>query len=104
MLAGVGSGKTRVLTRRFAWLVETQGVQPKEILAVTFTNKAATEMRERIEQLLGRPASGLWVGTFHFLARRMLLRFPDEAGLPRNFQILDREDQKTMIRQILRDP
>ena len=103
VLAGVGSGKTRVLTRRFAWLVQTQGVQPKEILAVTFTNKAATEMRERIEQLLGRPASGLWVGTFHFLARRMLLRFPDKAGLPRNFQILDREDQKTLIRQILRD-
>lgn len=103
VLAGVGSGKTRVLTRRFAWLVQTQGVQPKEILAVTFTNKAATVMRERIEQLLERPASGLWVGTFHFLARRMLLRFPDKAGLPGNFQILDREDQKTLIRRILRD-
>lgn len=103
VLAGVGSGKTRVLTRRFAWLVEAQGVQPKEILAVTFTSKAAAEMRERIERLRGRSAGGLWVGTFHFLARRMLLRFHKEAGLPRNFQILDREDQKTLIRQILRD-
>ncbi|MDE0301830.1 MAG: UvrD-helicase domain-containing protein, partial [Gammaproteobacteria bacterium] len=103
VLAGVGSGKTRVLAHRFAWLVETQNVQPKEILAATFTNKAATEMRERIGRLRRQPASGLWVGTFHFLARRMLLRFHDEAGLPGNFQILDREDQKTLIRQILRD-
>ena len=103
VLAGAGSGKTRVLTHRFAWLVKTQGVEPKEILTVTFTNKAATEMRERIEQLRGYSAGGLWVGTFHAQARRMLLRFHDEAGLPGNFQILDREDQKTLIRQILRD-
>ena len=103
VLAGAGSGKTRVLTHRFAWLVKTQDVQPKEILTVTFTNKAAAEMRERIERLRGQPAGGLWVGTFHALARRMLVRFHDEAGLPGNFQILDREDQKTLIRQILRD-
>ena len=103
VLAGAGSGKTRVLTHRFAWLVKTQDVQPREILTVTFTNKAATEMRERIERLRGQSAGGLWVGTFHALARRMLLRFHDEAGLPGNFQILDREDQKTLIRQILRD-
>lgn len=103
VLAGAGSGKTRVLTHRFAWLVKTQDIQPKEILTVTFTNKAATEMRERIERLRGQSAGGLWVGTFHALARRMLLRFHDEAGLPGNFQILDREDQKTLIRQILRD-
>ena len=103
VLAGVGSGKTRVLTHRFAWLVKTQDIQPKEILTVAFTNKAASEMRERIERLLGQSAGGLWVGTFHALARRMLLRFHEEAGLPGNFQILDREDQKTLIRQILRD-
>ena len=103
VLAGAGSGKTRVLTHRFAWLVGTQGVQPREILAVTFTNKAATEMRERIERLRGQSAGGLWIGTFHALARRMLLRFHGEAGLPGNFQILDREDQKTLVRQILRD-
>ena len=103
VLAGVGSGKTRVLTHRFAWLVKTQDVQPREVLAVTFTNKAAAEMRTRIEQLLGRSAGGLWVGTFHTLSRRILLRFHNEAGLPGNFQILDREDQKTLVRQILRD-
>ena len=103
VLAGAGSGKTRVLTHRFAWLVKTQDIQPKEILTVTFTNKAAAEMRERIERLRGQSAGGLWVGTFHALARRMLLRFHEEAGLPGNFQILDREDQKTLIRQILRD-
>ena len=103
VLAGAGSGKTRVLTRRFAWLVATQGIHPREALTVTFTNKAATEMRERIVHLLGRPAGGLWVGTFHALCRRMLLRFHAEAGLPGSFQILDREDQKTLMRQILRD-
>ncbi len=103
VLAGAGSGKTRVLTHRFAWLVEAQGVSPQEILAVTFTNKAASEMRERIERLRGLPSGGLWIGTFHALARRMLSRFHDEAGLPESFQILDREDQKTLIRQILRD-
>ncbi len=103
VLAGAGSGKTRALTHRFAWLVATQDLQPREILAVTFTNKAATEMRGRIEQLLNASTGGLWIGTFHALCRRMLLRFPKEAGLPENFQILDREDQKTLIRQILRD-
>ena len=103
VLAGAGSGKTRVLTHRFAWLVHTQQVLPKEILTVTFTNKAASEMRERIERLRGQPGGGLWVGTFHALARRMLLRFHREAGLPEAFQILDREDQKSLLRQILRD-
>lgn len=103
VLAGVGSGKTRVLAHRFAWLEKTQSVKPRTILAVTFTNKAATEMRERIERLRGQYPGGLWIGTFHALARRMLLHFHKEAGLPGNFQILDREDQKTLIRQILRD-
>ena len=102
VLAGAGSGKTRVLTHRFAWLVAACGVKPWEILAVTFTNKAAAEMRERIHRLLGRPpGQGLWVGTFHALCRRMLSRFHREAGLPANFQIVDRGDQRALIRQCL---
>ena len=102
VLAGAGSGKTRVLTHRFAWLVAACGVKPWEILAVTFTNKAAAEMRERIHRLLGRPpGQGLWIGTFHALSRRMLSRFHREAGLPANFQIIDRGDQRALIRRSL---
>ena len=103
VLAGAGSGKTRALAHRFAWLAQTQSIPPREIMAVTFTNKAATEMRERIEQLVGGTPPLPWIGTFHALCRRMLLRFPAEAGLPENFQILDRDDQKTLVRQVLRD-
>ncbi len=103
VLAGAGSGKTRALAHRFAWLAQTQGIPPREIMAVTFTNKAATEMRERIERMLGGAPPLPWIGTFHALCRRMLLRFPTEAGLPENFQILDRDDQKTLVRQVLRD-
>ena len=103
VLAGAGSGKTRALTHRFAWLAHTQGIPPREIMAVTFTNKAAAEMRERIEHLLGGAPALPWIGTFHALCRRMLLRFPAEAGLPENFQILDRDDQKALVRQVLRD-
>ena len=102
VLAGAGSGKTRVLTHRFAWLVAACGVQPWEILAVTFTNKAAGEMRERIHRLLGRePSQGLWIGTFHALCRRMLSRFHREAGLPASFQIIDRGDQRALLRRSL---
>src|SRR3982751_4785370 len=72
VLAGAGSGKTRVLTHRVAWLVAVEGVSPHAVLAVTFTNKAATEMRTRIEQMLKAPLSGLWVGTFHGLSHRLL--------------------------------
>ena len=102
VLAGAGSGKTRVLTHRFAWLVTACGVKPWEILAVTFTNKAAAEMRDRIHRLLDRPpGQGLWIGTFHALCRRMLSRFHQEAGLPASFQIVDRGDQRALIRQSL---
>src|SRR5271169_3924021 len=93
VLAGAGSGKTRVLVHRIAWLVQVEGASPNAILAVTFTNKAAGEMRHRIETLLGIPGASMWIGTFHGLAHRLLRRHWREAGLVQNFQILDSEDQ-----------
>ncbi len=102
VLAGAGSGKTRVLTHRIAWLVQVEGASPYGILAVTFTNKAAAEMRSRIEALLGRPAAGMWVGTFHGLAHRLLRLHWQEAGLAQGFQILDADDQYRIIRRVLR--
>ena len=92
ILAGAGSGKTRVLVHRIAWLIQAEQVSPYGILAVTFTNKAAREMRGRIEQLLAMPAAGMWVGTFHGLAHRLLRAHWREANLPQSFQILDSED------------
>ena len=89
VLAGAGSGKTRVLVHRIAWLIAKEGVSPFSILAVTFTNKAAAEMRSRIEQLINIPVRSMWVGTFHGIAHRMLRLHWKEAKLPQNFQILD---------------
>ncbi len=103
VLAGAGSGKTRVLTHRVAWLVGVEDVSPHGILAVTFTNKAAQEMRGRIEQLLRYPAKGLWIGTFHGLSHRLLRAHWREAGLPQSFQILDSEDQYRLIRRVLKN-
>jgi DNA helicase-2/ATP-dependent DNA helicase PcrA len=102
ILAGAGSGKTRVLVHRIAWLVRAENVSPFGILAVTFTNKAAHEMRGRIEAMLGAPASGMWVGTFHGLAHRLLRAHHHEAGLPQHFQILDSDDQYRLIRRVLK--
>jgi DNA helicase-2/ATP-dependent DNA helicase PcrA len=102
VLAGAGSGKTRVLTHRIAWLVSVENVSPHSILAVTFTNKAASEMRGRIEQLLSVPVRTMWVGTFHGIAHRMLRLHWREAGLPQNFQILDSDDQVRLIKRILK--
>jgi DNA helicase-2/ATP-dependent DNA helicase PcrA len=102
VLAGAGSGKTRVLTHRVAWLIQTQGVSPHGILAVTFTNKAAGEMRGRIEALLGIPGGAAWIGTFHGIAHRLLRLHWRDAGLPQAFQILDAEDQLRMIRKLLK--
>jgi DNA helicase II / ATP-dependent DNA helicase PcrA len=102
VLAGAGSGKTRVLTHRIAWLIQTQGVSPHGVLAVTFTNKAAAEMRGRIEQLLGMPGSALWIGTFHGIAHRLLRMHWREAGLVQTFQILDSEDQLRLIKKLLK--
>jgi len=102
VLAGAGSGKTRVLVHRVAWLIQVEGASPHSILAVTFTNKAAAEMRGRIETLLGFPGGALWIGTFHGLAHRLLRLHWREAGLPRGFQILDSEDQARLMRKVLK--
>ena len=103
VLAGAGSGKTRVLVHRVAWLLATLEAAPWNVYVVTFTNKAAGEMRTRIEGMLGRPLGGMWVGTFHGLANRLLRARCEEAGLPPGFQILDSEDQLRCIRRVLRD-
>ena len=102
VLAGAGSGKTRVLTHRIAWLIQAEGVSPHGVLAVTFTNKAAGEMRSRIERLLGMPGASLWIGTFHGIAHRLLRIHWREANLTQGFQILDSEDQQRLIRKILK--
>ena len=102
VLAGAGSGKTRVLVHRVAWLILQEGVSPLSILAVTFTNKAAGEMRGRIEGLLGVPSGALWIGTFHGLAHRLLRLHWRDAGLPQTFQILDSEDQLRVVRKVAR--
>ena len=103
VLAGAGSGKTRVLVYRIAWLLAAEGLSPYAILAVTFTNKAAAEMRNRIAELLDKPANGMWIGTFHSIALRLLTMHHKEADLPKNFQILDSEDQYRLIRRVISD-
>jgi DNA helicase-2/ATP-dependent DNA helicase PcrA len=103
VLAGAGSGKTRVLTHRVGWLIQECGVSAHGILAVTFTNKAAAEMRGRIEALLGIPGNALWIGTFHGIAHRLLRLHWREAGLPQGFQILDDEDQHRLVRKLVRE-
>jgi len=102
VLAGAGSGKTRVLTHRVEWLVQVEGVSPHGVLAVTFTNKAAGEMRHRIETQLGLPSAPLWIGTFHGICHRLLRLHWREAGLPQGFQILDAEDQQRLVKKIIR--
>ena len=102
VLAGAGSGKTRVLTHRIAWVCEVGGLSPLSVLAVTFTNKAAAEMRSRVEDLLGISASAMWVGTFHGLAHRMLRLHYEAARLPQGFQILDSDDQLRMVKRVVR--
>lgn len=103
IIAGAGSGKTRVLVHRAAWLIEVEHVSPQSLLAVTFTNKAATEMRGRIETLLKIPVQNLWIGTFHGLAHRMLRLHWQEAGLSKNFQIIDSDDQLRIIKRLLKN-
>jgi len=101
VLAGAGSGKTRVLVNRIAWLIDEAQLSPHAILAVTFTNKAAGEMKARLSQLLDSPISGLWVGTFHGLCHRLLRRHYLEAKLPEQFHILDSDDQGRMIKRAI---
>ena len=102
VIAGAGSGKTRVLVHRIAWLVEAEGASPGGVLAVTFTNKAAAEMRGRVERLLGGPARTMWVGTFHGIAHRLLRMHWQDAALPQNFQILDADDQLRLVKRVMR--
>jgi DNA helicase-2/ATP-dependent DNA helicase PcrA len=102
VLAGAGSGKTRVLVHRIAWVIRVGGVAAQHVLAVTFTNKAAAQMRDRVEALLGMPTRNLWIGTFHGLSHRLLRIHWREAGLTEGFQIMDSEDQQRMIRRMLR--
>jgi ATP-dependent DNA helicase UvrD/PcrA len=103
VIAGAGSGKTRVLIHRIAWLIDVEGVSPQGLLAVTFTNKAAAEMRGRIETLLDMPVSHLWIGTFHGLAHRLLRRHWQTARLPQNFQIIDSDDQLRIIKRLIKN-
>ncbi len=103
VLAGAGSGKTRVLVHRIAWLIQEEQLSPHNILAVTFTNKAAGEMRHRLSELIGYSAQGMWVGTFHGLAHRLLRTHWKEAHLPEGFQILDSDDQQRMIKRVLKN-
>ncbi|WP_339513582.1 DNA helicase II [Pseudomonas sp. RL_15y_Pfl2_60] len=103
VLAGAGSGKTRVLVHRIAWLIQVENASPHSILSVTFTNKAAAEMRARIEQMLGANPAGMWVGTFHGLAHRLLRAHWQEAGLSENFQILDSDDQQRLVKRVIRE-
>jgi len=102
ILAGAGSGKTRVLTTRIAWLIQTGAVSPAGVLAVTFTNKAAKEMLTRISAMLPISTRGMWIGTFHGLCNRMLRAHHRDAGLPQTFQILDSQDQAAMVKRVLK--
>src|SRR5580692_4057029 len=101
VLAGAGTGKTRVLTTRFAHILLTGRAYPGQVLAVTFTNRAAREMRERVAAMLGRPAEGLWLGTFHAICARMLRRHADLVGLTASFNIIDTDDQLRLLKQVM---
>src|SRR5512143_2343317 len=103
VFAGAGSGKTRVLTYRIAYLIQEKGVHPRNIFAVTFTNKAADEMRERVERLLGRSARGTWISTFHSACARILRQHIDRLGFKRNFAIYDDQDQERHLKTIMKE-
>ena len=100
ILAGAGSGKTRVLTHRISYLIEHEGVKPWNILAITFTNKAAGEMRERVDDLIGHGAEQIWVSTFHSTCVRILRRYIDHLGYSTNFTIYDTDDSKNIIKEV----
>jgi len=101
VLAGAGSGKTRVLVHRISWLTTVENASPYNILAVTFTNKAAAEMRERVESMQSRPMTGIWVGTFHGIAHRLLRSHWEQSKLPQTFQILDSDDQLRLVKKVI---
>ncbi|MCB0259094.1 MAG: UvrD-helicase domain-containing protein, partial [Calditrichaeota bacterium] len=101
ILAGAGSGKTRVLTYKIGYMLEKGIVRPYEVLAVTFTNKAAREMKQRVEQLIKNPVDGMWIGTFHSICARILRIEADHIGYDRNFTIYDVDDQLRLLQQIM---
>ncbi|MGX0911761.1 DNA helicase PcrA [Staphylococcus caprae] len=103
IMAGAGSGKTRVLTHRIAYLLDEKDVSPYNILAITFTNKAAKEMKQRVEQLVGEEAQVIWMSTFHSMCVRILRRDADRIGIERNFTIIDPTDQKSVIKDVLKN-
>ena len=100
LLAGAGSGKTRVLTHRVAYLIDQEGVNPYHIMAITFTNKAAGEMRERVDQIVGFGSEQIWVSTFHSTCVRILRRHIDRLGFDNNFTIYDSDDQKSVMKEV----
>ena len=100
LLAGAGSGKTRVLTHRIAYLIDELGVNPWNIMAITFTNKAAGEMKERVEKLVGMGSDSIWVTTFHSTCLRILHRYGDRLGYENNFTVYDTDDQKSVMKEI----
>ena len=102
VIAGAGSGKTKVLTHKIAYLIDEKNVKPWNILAITFTNKAANEMKDRVEKLVGDIAKDMWIGTFHAICVRILRKFIDRLGFDSSFVIFDTSDQKTMVKQILK--
>ena len=103
VIAGAGSGKTKVLTHKIAYLIEKEGVRPWNILAITFTNKAANEMKERVEKLIGDVAKDMWIGTFHSICVRILRKYIDRIGFTSSFVIFDTSDQRTLVKQCLRE-
>lgn len=102
IMAGAGSGKTRVLTHRIAYLIQEKDVNPYNILAITFTNKAAKEMKERVQQLIGEEAEAVWISTFHSMCVRILRRDSDRIGIERNFTIIDPTDQRSVMKEVLK--
>ena len=103
VIAGAGSGKTKVLTHKIAYLIDEKGVAPWNILAITFTNKAANEMKERVENLIGLMSNEVWIGTFHAICLRILRKHIEKLGYNSSFSIYDVSEQKTAIKQILKD-
>lgn len=103
VIAGAGSGKTKVLTHKIAYLVQEKNVKPWNILAITFTNKAANEMKERVEKIVGEEGKDIWMGTFHSICVRILRRYIDRMGFDSSFAIFDTSDQKTMIKNCLKE-
>ena len=102
ILAGAGSGKTRVMVHRIAYLIEEMGVNPFNILAITFTNKAAGEMRSRVDKLIGFGSEQIWVSTFHSMCVKILRRFADKIGYDTNFVIYDTDDSKAIVKEIIK--